>query len=354
MTLSISETALLDQALLAFNRETGLSFNKQEVSELFPDAADTSLELRPHGIEYSVELKRWMQQANVGAILAQLQRMPAPALLVADYVNPNMADRLRDAGMQFIDAAGNAYLYEKNLYIFIKGNRLPSEYSSPRKTTRAFNASGLKVIFSFLLEPRLVGETYRTIAETSDVSLGTIGWVLNDLKDRGYVQEHGKGRSRSLKTPLELFDRWVEAYPEKLLPELDMGFFQTRFQLPWKDIEPTGFGGCWGGEVGASILDDYLSPAQGLIYVPKSSFKDLLINYRLRKADRDRTTTSDTIRVYEKFWHSFPETIDTNTKHQVAAPDILIYADLLASGDPRNLEAAERLYDRIKTRLRVD
>lgn len=210
------------------------------------------------------------------------------------------------------------------------------------------------MIFRFLLVPRLVGESYRTIAETSDVSLGTIGWVLNDLKDRGYVQEQGRGRSRLLAAPLELLDRWVEAYPEKLLPELDMGFFQTRFQLPWKDIEPTGFGGCWGGEVGASILDDYLSLAQGLIYVPKSSFKDLLINYRLRKAGRDRTTTSDTIRVCEKFWHSFPETTGKNTKHQVAAPDILIYADLLASGDPRNLEAAERLYDRIKTRLQVD
>ncbi len=64
-----------------------------------------------------------------------------------------------------------------------------SEYSLPRRRTRAFNASGLKVIFTFLLVPQLVSETYRTIAETSGVLLGTIGWVLNDLKELGYVHE---------------------------------------------------------------------------------------------------------------------------------------------------------------------
>ncbi len=354
MTLATSEMGLLDQALLAFNRETGLTFSKQRVNASLESAVDASLELRPSGVKYSVELKRWVQQANLGGLLAQLHRMPAPALLVADYVNPNMADRLRNAGVQFIDAAGNSYLNEKNLYVFIKGNRLPSGYSVPRRTTRAFNASGLKVIFGFLLEPSLVGETYRTIAETSDVSLGTIGWVLNDLKDRGYVEERGKGRARSLTAPLELLDRWAEAYPEKLLPELEMGSFQTQFQLPWKEMDPLAFGGCWGGEVGASILDNYLSPAQGLVYLPKNNLKTLLMNYRLRKADTNRPKTSDTIRLCEKFWHGSPENTGKNMKYQVAAPDILVYADLLASGDPRNLEAAERLYDRIKTRLQVD
>jgi hypothetical protein len=33
------------------------------------------------------------------------------------------------------------------------------------------------------------------------------------------------------------------------------------------------------------------------------------------------------------------------------APDILVYADLVASGEPRNLEAAERLYGKIRDRL---
>jgi len=354
MTLSSSEATLLDQALRAFSQETQLAFIKEKSGEPRCNGADNALELEPYGIIYSVVLKRWAQQLNVGSIAAQLRRIPEPALLVADYVNPNMADRLRTAGVQFIDAAGNAYLKEDSLFIFIKGNRTSSEHSLPRRTTRAFNASGLKVIFGFLLVPQLVGESYRRIAATCGVSLGTIGWVLTDLRERGYVRENGKSRSRSLANPLNLLDRWVEAYPEKLVPELEMGLFQAPYQWPWKDIDPSEFGGCWGGEVGASILDPYLSPAQGTLYLPKNNLKALVMTYRLRKANRDSPTTSETIRVREKFWHKLTETSDTDSSHAKTAPDILIYADLLASGDPRNMEEAERLYDRIKTRLQID
>lgn len=345
----MNETALLDQAVLAFERETGLAL-KQDKADNSPSDMDGRLRLTSHGIEYHVELKRWAQQANLGALEAQLSKLPAPALLVADYVNPNMADRLREAGIQYIDTAGNAYLNNKDLYIFIKGNRSVPGVSAPKKTSRAFNASGLKIIFSFLLEPQLINANYRTIAAKAGVSLGTIGWVLNDLKDKGYVQDRGK--KRVLTQPIALLDRWVEAYPEKLLPELELGLFDSPYQLPWKDMDPTQYGGSWGGEVGASILDSYLSPAQGLIYLPKDRLKELVIDNRLKKSRESEPRGSSTLRVCESFWPNLP--LEPHEKHEKNAPDILIYADLVATGEPRNLEAAERLYGRIKDRLRGD
>ena len=202
MKPSINERAFLSQAIRAFHQETGLDLHPTVESEVMPCSDGLILELGDTGIQYSVELKRWAQQANIGTIVAQLRRMPPPALLVADYVNPNMADRLREAGAQFIDAAGNAYLNEKTFFIFVKGNRKRPVHASARKTSRAFNSSGLKLIFSFLMDPHLVGETYRKMAEVSGVSLGAIGWVLNDLKDKGYVREHGKKGARSLENPM--------------------------------------------------------------------------------------------------------------------------------------------------------
>ncbi|MEX0603472.1 MAG: type IV toxin-antitoxin system AbiEi family antitoxin [Marinobacter sp.] len=350
----MSEALLLDQAITAFNRETGLVLSKCWSNKRSPEDDDAAIQLHTHGIKYNVETKRWVQQASVGSLSAQYGRMPAPALLVADYVNPNMADRLRDAGLQFIDTAGNAFLNENNLFVFIKGNRAPTSQSSTRRTTRAFNASGLKLIFSFLLEPGLVGETYRTMAAVSGVSLGTIGWVLSDLQEKGYIQELGKKHIKSLATPIDLLDRWAEAYPEKLLPDLDLGLFKTQFQIPWKNIEPSVLEGCWGGEVGASLLDHYLSPEQGTLYLPKDRVKELVMNYRLQRVTKYTTATPETIRICEKFWNGFPEMSDNHSKHFDAAPDVLIYADLLASGEPRNLEAAERIYGQIKDRLQVD
>ncbi len=118
MKLSETTSTLLDQALQAFRASTGLSFEKRGVSEVFPEATDVCLELTQYGIEYVVEQKRWMQQTKMGAILTRLNRHSSRALLVADYVNPEMADRLREACVQFIDTAGNAYLSDKNLYVF--------------------------------------------------------------------------------------------------------------------------------------------------------------------------------------------------------------------------------------------
>ncbi|WP_372971504.1 type IV toxin-antitoxin system AbiEi family antitoxin [Marinobacter sp.] len=351
MKTPINENELLNQAIRAFHNETGLELYTRDASKVMPYTEDFILELGSTGVEYSVELKRWVQQSNVGTIAAQLRRMPSPALLVADYVNPNMADRLRDVGVQFIDTAGNAYLNQNTFFVFVKGNRTPSPHTSPRKTSRAFNASGLKLIFSFLVEPNLVGETYRKMAETSDVALGAIGWVLNDLKDKGYVREHGKKGSRSLESTMELLDRWVETYPEKLLPELDMGLFQAKSDMPWKEIKPEAFGGCWGGEVGASLLDNYLSPAQGMLYLPREKLKNLVMEHRLRKSPENTANSSETLQIYEKFWRYDPDNLHQNS---CVAPDILVYADLLASGDPRNLEAAERLYGKIRDRFQED
>ena len=131
----INEREFLSQAIRAFHQETGLELHPTVESEVMPYSDGFILELDDTGIQYSVELKRWAQQANIGTIVAQLRRMPPPALLVADYVNPNMADRLREAGAQFIDAAGNAYLNEKTFFVFVKGNRKTRVHASPRKTS---------------------------------------------------------------------------------------------------------------------------------------------------------------------------------------------------------------------------
>ena len=344
----INEREFLSQAIRAFHQETGLELHPTVESEVMPYSDGFILELDDTGIQYSVELKRWAQQANIGTIVAQLRRMPPPSLLVADYVNPNMADRLREAGAQFIDAAGNAYLNEKTFFVFVKGNRKTRVHASPRKTSRAFNSSGLKLIFSFLTDPHLVGETYRRMAEASGVSLGAIGWVLNDLKDKGYVREHGKKGARSLENPMGLLDRWAESYPEKLLPELDMGLFQATSAMPWKKIRPELLGGCWGGEVAVSRLGNYLSPAQGTIYLPREKLKNLVMEYRLRKSPDNSPNTSETLQINEKFW--LDGSLNVNQTPGIA-PDILVYADLLMTGDPRNLEAAERLYAQIKDRF---
>ena len=62
-----------------------------------------------------------------GGCVAQVKGLPIEGILVADYINPNMAQRLKDRKIQFIDTVGNAYLDLPPTFIFVKGNRETQE-----------------------------------------------------------------------------------------------------------------------------------------------------------------------------------------------------------------------------------
>jgi len=82
-------------------------------------------------------------------------------MLVADYVNPKMADKLRKLDVPFIDTAGNAYINEKPLYIFIKGNKnrvvanaiVGNETTAP---SRAFQPTGINVVYALIRNPQFL------------------------------------------------------------------------------------------------------------------------------------------------------------------------------------------------------
>jgi len=105
------EGDLLEAALQAI-RAHGLDGERIEWEPAVRDVdhGDARVRLRHGGkaITYHVEVKRTLLPAVLGVALAQLKRLPAPALLETEYVNPRMAERLREQGVQFIDKAGNA------------------------------------------------------------------------------------------------------------------------------------------------------------------------------------------------------------------------------------------------------
>lgn len=111
-------------------------------------------------------------------------------VLVTSHVSPPQAEKLRRAGAQFLDTAGNAYLNDPPLYVFVAGrHRHPTEPPKGAKTTRAFTSTWVKAVFALLCKPELVNGTYREIAAVADVALGKVGEVLNDLKRAGYMVE---------------------------------------------------------------------------------------------------------------------------------------------------------------------
>jgi hypothetical protein len=57
----------------------------------------------------------------------------------------------------------------------------------------------------------MINKPYRDIAGAADVALGTIGWLVWDLKEMGFCIEIGT-RNRKLMNTEHLLQRRVEAY----------------------------------------------------------------------------------------------------------------------------------------------
>lgn len=329
------ERLILDQALDAFHGATGLQITVEAVEPtdktgLTPDAR---VRLAAPGMDrlFAVEIKRRFTQAALGMAVHRLEQFPQKGMVVADYVNPNMAERLRAMDLPFLDLAGNAYINEPPVFIYIKGNK-PAGKAERRAPTRAFHATGLKVLFALLRHPELAAAPYRDIAKAAGVALGTVGWVIADLKELGFLVDMGK-RGRRLAHKEKLIERWVTAYPEQLRPKLVVGRYRAARPEWWQKAQLKKYRACWGGEVAAAKLTKYLKPEQVTIYTREKPAKLLLANKLKKDPDGD-------IEILEAFWQ-----IEKDRLYPGLAPALLVYADLMATGEPRNVETAGRIYE---------
>ncbi|MEE8059119.1 MAG: type IV toxin-antitoxin system AbiEi family antitoxin [Pseudomonadales bacterium] len=353
------ERELLDKAIQAFQRETGLCLDViQEQVLIAGKRVDAVIETPHHGGRLVVEVKKWAQQANLGALVNQVKQLPLTGMLVADYVNPNMAKKLKAMDVQFIDTAGNAYINLPPLYIQVAGNKpLENQAGKNAGANRAFDTTGLKVIFGFVCDALLVNAPYRTIAREVGVALGTVGQIVNGLKDTGYIVDRGKTKERRLVNRRKLLDRWVDAYPEKLKPKLRVGEYVNDDPYWWKEFQIEKYGAYWGGEVAAAQYTDYLKPQVVTLYLPEQAEKKLMAAAKLRKALEWTAGGPGIVRIYRPFWQQKITALAKNkteyvekNNNAVVPPGlvhpILVYADLIATGDSRNLETARMIYER--------
>ena len=281
---------------------------------------------------YCVEIKPNINNAVIAFLLQHRKNLLHPLLLITRYVNNNKAEELKKNGIQFIDNAGNAYINYYPIYIFIKGNKPPDIFFK-NKQHRAFEPSGLKIIYTLLCYPELVKEPYRYITEITNVALGTIGWVMNDLIDLGFVVKMGD-RGRQLLKKEELFNRWCIDYNEKLKLKLLINKF-TGPKDWWIHHKLNPEYGQWGGEVAANKLINYIKPQDIIIYADREKYKNVVIKNKLRK-----DINGDVV-FFERFWK-----VNKNNKFKEIVNPILIYADLINTGNQRVIETARMIYEK--------
>jgi hypothetical protein len=288
-------------------------------------------------IDYYVEEKAQFIDANRLILLMYREKLDKPIMLIADYINPRQADRLRKDNLEFIDTAGNAFINNLAMYIFVKGNR-PDYFLRPQPLDRAFNPAGLKIIFAFLCNPGLENATYRKIAAATGVALGTVNIVMRDLVELGFLLDLGK-RGYRLVQKKDLLKQWVTGYAERLRPKLVIGCYKG--ELGWLREEGwRKWDAQLGGEVAAARWTEYLKPELTTIYTARNNLNQLLFDNKLRKDPQGE------VEILERFWK--PEAI--KAQDDFVHP-ILVYADLLATGNQRNIDTANLIYEQHILRL---
>ena len=282
-------------------------------------------EVPPH----CVEIKSELTPARLGPVLAQLRTIPSPVLLVARYINPRLALRLKEAGIHFIDTAGNVSIQSSIPFmrIWIEGKKIPIGGIKTR-TMKAFRSSGLRVIFPLLCLPNAINETYRFIAKYSGTALGTVAQTMNDLKKLGFISETKS--KRVIKSRDKLLNAWVDGYARELRPTLNPRRYQISAENKWKNIDLSEYEMWLGGETAAALLTKYIRPEIVTLYGTER-FPILAGRIHATKAEHGN------LEVLEKFWF-FEMKHDRQNRRIV--PPLLVYADLIASADGRNLETA--------------
>ncbi|HUP62529.1 MAG TPA: type IV toxin-antitoxin system AbiEi family antitoxin [Thermoanaerobaculia bacterium] len=319
---------IVDAAVATLN-ELGLKASVKRATGA-RNRADAIVVLRHDGktMRYRAEIRRRLTPSLVGPIALALSQDAEERLLITDHATAPVAEALRQRGVQFVDAAGNVFLKRRGMLVFVTG-RSP-RVITPARTLRVFRPSGLKILFALLSVRDLVSAPQRKIAQSSGVSLGSVAPVIDGLRTLGFVADI-RGTRRIVNRE-RLLDQWTEGYVRLLQPSLQLGRFSVSSPDWWRRADVTRYGAQWGGETAAALLHRHLVPEETIVYVDA-------IPARLLSQERLKADPNGRVVFRRRFWNAVP------SPREDVVPPLLIYADLLAAGDARSVDAAKQIRD---------
>jgi hypothetical protein len=288
--------------------------------------------------QYAVEI---CERLTSAAIVPRLSRQE-PHFFLAEHVSPDMAARCRELSVPFADAAGNIYLDWGSVVIDVEGRRPSRRPGGTKVRGRPFRPAGLQILLCLLADPLLVNRPLRDLASLADVSLGSAQETMQELTTLGHIDDLAGGRR--LVSGGRLLDRWTEAYGLNLAAKLELGSYRVADVLPNLTLDAFGDAESetrWGGESAVALREQHLRPGTLTLYSARIPTR-LLARWRVQQADDEAN-----VLVRRMFWQP-----DLSPTPFVPSP--LIYADLINSGEPRQLEAAARFRKNDERLIAVD
>ena len=328
---------LIDQSLQALKDNLVLNLDwsittdpVQKQNDIIPNGY---IKLKLDGEKFKIlyEQKNEVRKHQINQF-KKLQTLHEYFVVIAGYIPENIRIQLKEEGINYIDRVGNCFLRIGQHHLSSSGKKNRNRHLEENKL---FTATQLRLIFHLLQLPDLINTNYREIAKTASVSLDIVSKTINGLKKKGWLVSIDEQRQR-LVDKKDILDRWLSGFEELLKPKLTKGYYRfldEEFLRNWKQIQFNKKDILWGGEPAAALLTYYLKPERFLVY-SKLNNKELLKQLKLIPDENGK------VEIRELFYK--PENF--NYLNTVSA--LLVYTDLMISGDSRNQETAKILYDR--------
>ncbi|UQU67048.1 hypothetical protein COUCH_12565 [Couchioplanes caeruleus] len=303
-----------------------------------PDAGIDAVATLSRGVtdaQYAVVAKHSM---TLSSLLHHVRSaLPFPLLLISDRISRRSATAFRDAGIQFIDRLGNAFITFGDVLVDVRGRTETNARdladhdagTTPHQPANIFSPRRSQVILALLTWPELRAATVRAIADASGVSIGQAHDALAQLERAGFLTPT-TGR---LIRGDDLLDYWAAAYPTGLSRRLDIARYHGDISAPLRQppLEQSVY---LSGESAEGTI--VARPATLTIYIDT-----LDLNRRMAIANRWSSSPDRTPNIFvrHKFWT--PPHTEERPPLTSNAPWPLVYADLLSTGDARLREAAK-------------
>lgn len=292
-------------------------------------------------IDYLVEAKQTLTGSRAEILLYRintLQSQGLPVLLFTDYIHEKLAEDLRKNKVEFVDAAGNVFINRPSIYVYVIGRR---RALAPERPTRAFQPTGLSLIFLLLKQPEAITWDYRKLASAAGISLGAVGWVLRDLRVLGFIRLIGK-RQRRLVNWRDLLERWEEGYVERLRPKLFRKTYRIAAEKSLDQLADAIKNSIdrdkilVGGEMGATLLTGNLRPARVALHLLREP-PEIITPLQLIPDPQGPVAVLDTFGEFTKWEEEQPEGL-------TLVDPLLIHSELFVSPSDRLKKAADDIY----------
>lgn len=324
----MNEIDILNNAIHNLEKDIPIIWNWQNKDYNNDIGIDGELDLiiNNQNILMVVEIKKDVKNHQLLNIIEYNNRFEN-FLLVAEKLYPKVKKELRENQVNYLEGNGNVYINKADIFLYIDTNKTTK--NQKEKGNRAFTKTGLKVVFHFLLNPLLINQTQREIADITNVALGNIPLIINGLLENNFILKLNKNEY-VINNYQELLNKWITEFEQTLKPTI----FKQRFRFQnenqnWRALQLNTEKTVWGGEPAGDIMTNHLRPENFTLYTNETT-RDLMINYRLLPDD------DGNIWVYDKFW-----AMDFNN----IAPAELVYTDLMINNDKRSKETAKLIFD---------